>query len=137
MYGVGVYKQESFRQDASEWTNIDVDVWLCIAFAESTLGRNLSTSNNIGNVGNNDRWDRVAYEWPMVGARLIYTTLNNWYLWQYHILLDYNGYGNPDGKNYATSKYNWQNNVTKCLTMIKWYYVPDDYPVRIAPNPNL
>jgi hypothetical protein len=71
----------------------------------------------------------------MVGARLIYTTLNNRYLWQYNILLDYNGYGNPDGKNYATSKYNWQNNVTKCLSMVKWYYVPDDFPVRIAPKP--
>ncbi len=136
-YGVGVYRQPVFWQDASEGTNIDVDVGICIAFAESTLGRHLSTANNIGNVGNNDRGDRVAYQGPMVGARLIYTTLNNWYLGHYHILLDYNGYGNPDGKNYATSKYNWQNNVTKCLGMIKWYYVPDDYPVRIAPNPNV
>jgi murein DD-endopeptidase MepM/ murein hydrolase activator NlpD len=136
-YGVWVYRQSEFWQDASSWTNIDVDVGICIAFAESTLGNYLSTSNNIGNVGNNDRWDRIAYQGPMVGARLIYTTLNNAYLWQYHILLDYNGYGNPDGKNYATSKYNWQNNVTKCLSMIKWYYIPDDFPVRIAPNPNL
>ena len=136
-YAVGVYKQAEFWQDASEGTNIDVDVGICIAFAESTLGRHLSTDNNIGNVGNNDRWDRVAYQSPMAGAKLIYNTLNNRWLWQYHILLDYNGYGNPDGKNYATSKYNWQNNVTKCLTMIKGYYIPDEYPVRIAPNPNL
>ena len=136
-YGVGVYRQSVFWEDASAGTNIDVDLGICIAFAESTLGRNLSTSNNIGNVGNNDRWDRIAYESPMGGARRIYTTLNNGYLGHYHILLDYNGYGNPDGKNYATSKYNWQNNVTKCLTMIKGFYVPDEYPVRIAPNPNL
>ena len=136
-YGVGVYRQSVFREDASAGTNIDVDVGICIAFAESTLGRHLSTSNNIGNVGNNDRGDRIAYESPMGGARRIYTTLNNTYLGQYHILLDYNGYGNPDGKNYATSKYNWQNNVTKCLTMIKGYYIPDEFPVRIAPNPNL
>lgn len=134
-YAVGVYRQSAFWQDASEWTNIDVDVGICIAFAESSLGRNLTTSNNIGNVDNNDGGKRVSYSGPMVGARLIYTTLNNRYLWQYNILLDYNGYGNPDGKNYATSKYNWQNNVTKCLSMIKWYYVPDDFPVRIAPKP--
>ncbi len=134
-YAVGVYRQSTFWQDASEWTNIDVDVGICIAFAESSLWRNLTTSNNIGNVDNNDGGKRVSYSWPMVGARLIYTTLNNRYLWQYNILLDYNGYGNPDGKNYATSKYNWQNNVTKCLSMIKWYYVPDDFPVRIAPKP--
>jgi len=67
----------------------------------------------------------------MVGARLIYTTLNNTYLGNYNIILDYNGYGNPDGKNYATSTYNWQNNVTKCLSRIKGYPVPDDYPVRV------
>lgn len=54
-YAVGVYKQAEFWQDASEGTNIDVDVGICIAFAESTLGRHLSTDNNIGNVGNNDR----------------------------------------------------------------------------------
>lgn len=135
-YGVGVYRQPTFREDAAHGTNIDVDVGICIAFAESTLGRHLTTANNIGNVGNNDRWDRVAYQNPLVGAKLIYNTLNNVYLWHYNILLDYNGYGNPQGKNYATSRYNWQNNVTKCLTMIKGYYVPDDYPVRIAPNPN-
>jgi hypothetical protein len=70
-----------------------------------------------------------------VGARLIYDTLNNRYLGSYHILLDYNGYGNKTGKKYATSPYNRQNNVTKCLTMIKGYHVPDDFPVRIAPNP--
>jgi len=92
---------------------------ICIAFAESTIGNHLSTANNIGNVGNNDRGDRVSYAAPLIGARLIYTTLNNGYLGDYNIILDYNGYGNPDGKNYATSKYNWQNNVTKCLTQIK------------------
>ena len=134
-YAVGVYKSSSFWQDASDGTNIDVDVGICIAFAESSLGRNLSTANNIGNVDNNDGGKRVSYSWPMVGARLIYTTMNNRYLWQYNILLDYNGYGNPDGKNYATSKYNRQNNVTKCLSMIKWYHVPDDFPVRTAPRP--
>lgn len=136
LYGVGTYRQAAFWEDAAEWSNVDTDVGICIAFAESTLWKYLSTSNNIGNVGNNDRGDRIAYESPLVGARLIYNTLNNQYLWDYHILLDYNGYGNPGGKNYATSPYNWQNNVTNCLTMIKWYYVPDDFPVRIAPNPN-
>lgn len=60
-YAVGVYKSPEFWQDASEGTNIDVDVGICIAFAESTLGRNLSTANNIGNVDNNDGGKRVTY----------------------------------------------------------------------------
>ncbi len=138
-YGAGAYRQVELWEKASEWTNIDIDMGICIAFAESTIGNHLSTANNIGNVGNNDRGDRVSYAAPLIGARLIYTTLNNGYLGDYNIILDYNGYGNPDGKNYATSKYNWQNNVTKCLTQIKWYYIPDDYPVRVGikPTPTL
>lgn len=136
-YGVSVYRDPDFWYDAADGTNVDPDVGICIAFAESTLWQNLTTSNNIGNVGNNDRWDRVAYDGPSAGARLIYTTLNNGYLWHYHILLDYNWYWNKDGKIYASSEYNWQNNVTKCLSQIKWYPVPDDYPVRTAPNPNV
>ncbi len=54
-YGVGVYKQLPFRADIVKDTDIDQDVAICIAFAESTLGHYLSTNNNIGNVGNNDR----------------------------------------------------------------------------------
>jgi len=54
-YGVGIYRQVAFREDAVKDTNIDKDMVICIAFAESTLGRYLSTSANIGNVGNNDR----------------------------------------------------------------------------------
>jgi hypothetical protein len=54
-YGVGIYREVAFREDAAKGTNIDKDVMICIAFAESTLGRYLATSNNIGNVGNNDR----------------------------------------------------------------------------------
>lgn len=54
-YGIGVYRSLNFWNNAVNETNIDRDVVVCIAFAESTLGRYLSTSNNIGNVGNNDR----------------------------------------------------------------------------------
>lgn len=60
-YGVGVYRQVAFREDVVKDTNIDKDMVICIAFAESTLGRYLSTNANIGNVGNNDRGDRVPF----------------------------------------------------------------------------
>ncbi|HCY21107.1 TPA: hypothetical protein DIC40_04615 [Patescibacteria group bacterium] len=60
LYGVGIYKHIQFREDATKNTNIDRDVVICIAFAESTLGKYLSTANNIGNVGNDDSGNRVA-----------------------------------------------------------------------------
>ena len=136
-YGVGVYKSAAFREAAAKDTNIDKDVVICIAFAESTLGRYLSTSNNIGNVGNNDRGDRVAINSVLAGARAIPLTLNNGYLGNYHTINQLSRYGNKDGKIYASSPINWQTNVLKCLSQIKGYYIPEDFPFRVGPNPNL
>jgi hypothetical protein len=44
-------------------------------------------------------------------------------------------FGNKDGKIYASSSINWQTNVTKCLSQIKGFYVPEDYPFRTGLNP--
>lgn len=136
-YGVGVYKQVSFREDVVKGTNIDKDVVVCIAFAESTLGHYLSTSNNIGNVGNNDRWDRVWFYSAYAGARAIPLTLNNAALGNYHTINQLSRYGNKDGKIYASSPINRQTNVLKCLSQIKGYYIPEDFPFRTGPNPNI
>lgn len=135
-YGVGIYKTLSFWDTAVAGLNIDRDMVICVAFAESTLGRYLSTSGNIGNVGNNDRWDRFAFGTPLAGARAIAQTLNNQYLGDYHTINQLSRYGNPDGAIYASSPINWQTNVTKCLSQIKGYYVPEDFPFRTWVNPN-
>lgn len=36
-YGVGIFRQLPFREDAAAGTNVDVDMGICIGFAESTL----------------------------------------------------------------------------------------------------
>ena len=136
-YGVGVYRELDFRNSVVEWTNIDRDVVICIWVAESTLGKYLTTSNNIWNVWNNDRWDRVAYDSPYAWARLIPLTLNNQYLWWYHTINQLSRYWNAEWKIYASSPINWQTNVMKCLSKIKWYTVPEDFPFRVWPNPNI
>ena len=136
-YWVGVYRELDFWNSVVEWTNIDRDVVICIWVAESTLWRYLTTSNNIWNVWNNDRWDRVAYNTPYAWARLIALTLNNQHLWKYHTINQLSRYGNPDWKIYASSPINRQTNVMKCLSKIKWYTVPEDFPFRTWPNPNL
>ena len=135
-YAVWTYRNLAFWDEVVKWTNIDRDMVICIAFAESTLWRFLSTDNNIGNVWNNDRWDRIAYNNPYNGARLIPLTLNNKYLWNYHTIKQLSRYWNEDWKIYASSPINWQSNVQKCLSKIKWFYIPEDYPFRTAPNPN-
>lgn len=135
-FAVGSYARIDFWNKAVENTNIDRDVIICIGFAESTLGRYLATDNNIGNVGNNDRGDRIAFNSPLFGAMMIPNTLNNSHLGHYHTIKQLSRYGNKDGKVYASSPINWQTNVTKCLSQIKGYYVPEDYPFRTGPNPN-
>ncbi len=135
-YWVGVYKDLNFWNSVVEWTNIDRDVAICIWLAESTLGQYLTTSNNIWNVWNNDRWDRIAYDTPYAWARLIPLTLNNQHLWHYHTINQLSRYGNAEWKIYASSPINWQTNVMKCLSKIKWYTVPEDFPFRVGPNPN-
>ena len=136
-YWVWVYRDLNFWESVVEWTNIDRDVVICIWVAESTLGQYLTTSNNIWNVGNNDRWDRVSYNTPYAGARVIPLTLNNQHLWHYHTINQLSRYGNSDWKIYASSPINWQTNVMKCLSKIKWFTVPEDFPFRVWPNPNL
>lgn len=135
-YAKGVYRDLDFWNTVVEGTNIDRDMVICVGFAESTLGNYLSTSNNIGNVGNNDRWDRIAYTSPYEGARLIALTMNNAYLGHYHTINQLSRYGNEDGKIYASSPINWQTNVLKCLSKIKGYTIPEDFPFRTGPNPN-
>jgi hypothetical protein len=38
---------------------------------------------------------------------------------------------------YASSPINRQTNVLKCLSQIKGYYIPEDFPFRTGPNPNI
>ena len=135
-YAVGSYRNVDFWDQVVAGTNIDRDMVICIGFAESSLGKFLSTNNNIGNVGNNDRGDRIAYNNPFNWARLIALTLNNQYLGDYHTIKQLSRYGNEDGKIYASSPINWQSNVQKCLSKIKGFYVPEDYPFRTGVNPN-
>lgn len=68
---------------------------------------------------------------------MIALTLNNKYLGNYHTIKQLSRYGNADGKIYASSPINWQSNVQKCLSKIKGYYIPEDFPFRVGPNPNI
>jgi hypothetical protein len=73
----------------------------------------------------------------LAGGRAIGQTLNNQFLGHYHTIDQLSRYGNPDGAIYASSPINWQTNVLKCLSQIKGYYVPEDFPFRTGVNPNL
>ncbi len=76
-YAAGPYADIALWDMAAKDTYVDIDMGICIALAETSLGRYFASSNNIGNVGNNDRGDRVDKDSPLAGARSIYLTLNN------------------------------------------------------------
>jgi hypothetical protein len=103
---------------------------VCIAYADSSLGRFLKTEHNYGNVGNNDRWDTVSYSNVEQGFNAIAKVLNNQYLWGYSTVDQLSRRGNETGMVYATSPENWHINVTNCLGMIHNKYVPDDFNYR-------
>jgi hypothetical protein len=89
---------------------------ICIAQADSSLGKALKSTNNIGNVGNNDRGDVVHYPTLEHGIEAIARVLNNGYLGHYQRLGDLSrGGGNATGYIYASSPYNWNKNVKHCL----------------------
>lgn len=118
-YAAGPYADIALWEQAAKDTYVDLDMGICIGLAETSLGRYFASSNNIGNVGNNDRGDRVDKDSPLAGAKAIYQTLNNSFLGGYHTIYELSGYGNKEGAIYASSPYNWQKNVSRCLSSIK------------------
>ena len=111
---------QDFIDAGNKW-NIKPEVILCIARADTDLWRAMKSKNNIGNVGNNDRWDTVEYETMREWIFKIWEALNNWYLWNKKWIQDLSRYGNceTDCKYiYASSTENWENNVMNCLNFL-------------------
>lgn len=113
---------------------IKPEVAVCIAFADTSLWAQTKTTNNIGNVGNNDRWDRVYFNTLDLGIGAIFKTLNNKYMWNYYKIWMLSQWGRTVLQAkwcwekweycYATSPENRNNNVLNCLTLLhrhEWY----------------
>ncbi len=79
------YASTDFRErelwvEESIAESIDPTFVLCVGLAESTLGKNLTTDGNIGNVGNTDSGARRDYNSPRSGVRAISSVVNNTWL---------------------------------------------------------
>jgi hypothetical protein len=112
--------------------NIDPTFMMCIALAETWIGRNVKTENNVGNIWNTDSWATKTYPTPRSWIYWMARTLNNKYLGQYEHINELSRYGNKTWPIYASSPDHWNNNIVKCMSEIKWKYVPDDYKFRIS-----
>lgn len=130
-YAVWDFRNWQMWVDESLDWNIDPSFVMCIWLAESWLGKNLKTPYNVWNVWNTDSWATKTLLNARSWVFAIVSTLNNKFLWKYNQINQLSRYWNPDWQIYASSSDHWHNNIIKCLTNIKWYYVQDDYNFRI------
>jgi len=122
-YAGTAFRDQKMWIEESISESVDPSFVLCVWFAESTLGQNLTTAGNIGNVGNNDSGDRRDYDGPRAGVRAIAAVVNNRWLWHYQTIDQLSGWGNPRGPIYASSPTNWHENMVKCMSALKGKYI--------------
>jgi hypothetical protein len=120
---------EMWVEEAEE-AHVDSSFIMCIWLAETWLWRHLKTENNVWNVWNTDSWATKSFEKPRYGVYWMAETFNNKFLKNHQSISELSRYWNPDGTIYASSSANWHNNIIKCMSAIKWEYVPDDYNFR-------
>ena len=121
---------------------IDYTLPICIAWADSHLGKALKSTNNIGNVGNRDDGSVVHYDSLDKWIEAIFRVLNNKYLgwnkqlwelsWEGRQRMSMTGCENAPApkKCYATSKGVWSTNVSNCLSAIHDKEITESYFFR-------
>lgn len=135
-YAQGIYRSPTIWEEAWQDHNIDPIFVSCIVMAESSWGKNLASDNNPGNIGNPDDPNiRTNFNSPIDGIKAIYDTLDNKFLRNRNTIDELSGFGenNKWSKLYATSPFNRQNNIQRCLSSIYGYYVPQNRPFRTGP----
>jgi murein DD-endopeptidase MepM/ murein hydrolase activator NlpD len=132
-YAVGDFREWDIWVEESVAENIDPTFVMCIGLAETTLWKYLKTPYNIGNVGNTDSGSTYSFSSAREGIHWMAITFNNKYLSQYSEIDELSRYWNKDESKpiYASSDFNWHNNIMKCMSHVKWHYVPDNYRFRI------
>jgi hypothetical protein len=115
------------------WTKYKIDYALivCIARADSWLWTQLKSKNNIGNVGNNDRWSTIEYDSMTDWFDAIFRVLHNKYLWHKQSIWSLSVWWWWGSPYYATSKYNWNMNVLNCMSNIYSRPIDENFLFRL------
>lgn len=128
------YDKHDTRHRIAKNHNVKPEVVVCIAWSETWIGRDTKGNNNIGNVGNNDRWDTVHMDSLEQWINSIARTISKgtymkgkkhiWDLYPLHVTKPCK---NRCDKVYASSKENAMNNVLNCLGMIYNKKIDSDF----------
>lgn len=112
------------------------EVFLCLWYAETSLGKFYKSSSNIANIWNNDRWDTISFINLEQGFNAIWIMLNNRYMknktsmWDLFPFNIQNNCQRDCQYAYATSKENAFNNNLNCLGMIHKKEISPDFNFR-------
>lgn len=123
---------------------MDYTLPLCISWADSSLGKALKSTNNVGNVSNNDRWDVKHYDTLEAWIEAIFWHLAHWKYMSWHEII-----GTLSGewrkrlwlpwcneekdyrkKCYATSLVVHSTNTTNCMSVIHNKVIDENYEFR-------
>ena len=122
-YAADSYKDRNLWVEESLPESVDPTFVMCVGLAESSLGKNLTTDGNVGNVGNTDSGKRQDYDTTRTGIHAISAVVNNAWLGSYTTIDQLSSWGNTTGPIYASSHTNWHENVIKCMSALKEQYV--------------
>ncbi len=128
------YTDYKIRHTIAKRQWVKTEMLVCIAWSETWIGKAAKSTNNIGNVWNNDRWDTVHLDSLESGINSIARTISKgtymkgksivWDLYPNHISKPCK---NRCDKVYASSKENAMNNVLNCLGMIHNKKITSDF----------
>lgn len=131
VYAVGAFRNWDIWVDESVAQWIDPTFIMCIWLAETTLWKYMKTANNIGNIWNTDSGATITFPTPRSWIKSMAKAFNNRFLGWYTEIQQLSRYGNKTGFIYASSELNWHNNIIKCMSHVKWEYIPDNYNFRL------
>lgn len=123
---------------------IDFTVPICVAWADSHLGKALKSKNNIGNVWNDDRGRTREYETLEAWIEAIFWHLAKWkYMSGHNTIWTLSGEGRKRlwlpwcaeekdyrKKCYASSMGVWSTNVTNCMSAIHDRKIDENFEFR-------
>ncbi len=133
IYAVWAFRDWNIWVEESIAANVDPTFMMCVGLAETWLGKHLKTAFNVGNVGNTDSGSTYTFSNARQGVHWMTKTFNNKYLSQYNTIDQLSRYGNKDASKpiYASSDFNWHNNIIKCMSHIRGDFLPDNTPFRL------
>ena len=140
-YAAPAFRDWNMWAETSLAWGVDPTFIMCIWLAESWLGRNLTTANNVWNVWNNDRGDRVSFSTPRAWVSAMVSTFNNRFLgnynsmallsWAWRAQIGARPCSDPWEYCYASDMVNWHNNMLRCVSHVKGEYISDTYSFRV------